>query len=132
MEVHHEEEAAGQEGDHANGDTIVASSLMAIVDAPQDWRFLSVDIALVDDGAEHNDGEDLQEEGGGIRLAFGWFGRTVSATKKDHQPHLGRNTRDQEEGTNKGKRYTKMYYFNYKTVSSSSCYLCKMNPVEDI
>lgn len=65
VDIHHQEEAAGQEGQQPNCDAIVAGSLIAVEDAAQHGGLICVHVTLIDDGAKHHNGEHLQLGGGG-------------------------------------------------------------------
>lgn len=63
-EVHIERqvEQAGEEGQHAHSHTIAASIGVAVVDTELLLLLRVVEVALIHDGAEDHDGEDLQGE----------------------------------------------------------------------
>lgn len=66
IEVHHQEEAAGQESQQPYCDAIVAGSFIAVENAVQHRGLICVHITLIDDGAKHHNREHLQwgREGG--------------------------------------------------------------------
>lgn len=53
-------EQAGEEGEHAHSHTIAAGIGVAVVDAELLAFQGAVEVALIHDGAEHHNGEDLQ------------------------------------------------------------------------
>lgn len=57
-------EQAGEEGEHAHGHAVAAGVGVAVVDAELLAFRGAVEVALIHDGAEHHDGEDLQRPGG--------------------------------------------------------------------
>lgn len=59
VNVHDEENNAAKEADHAHGDAVVAGVCVLVKDAEQSLA-ANVDVALVDDAAEHHHGENLQ------------------------------------------------------------------------
>lgn len=59
VNVHDEEKDAAEEAGHAHGDAVVAGVCVLVKDAEQSLA-ADVDVALVDDAAEHHHGENLQ------------------------------------------------------------------------
>lgn len=59
VKVQHEEKHAAKETGHAHRDAVVAGVRVVVEDAEQTLA-ADVDVALVDDAAEHHDGENLQ------------------------------------------------------------------------
>lgn len=59
VKIQHEEKHAAKETGHAHRDAVVAGVRVVVEDAEQTLA-ADVDVALVDDAAEHHDGENLR------------------------------------------------------------------------